>query len=345
MTRAAAPPLPWSWYTDPDVLTLERDRIFARSWQYVGHLAELERPGDYVARWLGHIPVALVRDDDGTVRAFLNACRHRGHEVVSGRGNRRTLQCPYHAWTYGLDGTLRAAPRSDREPGFDAGDLSLVELRVESWGPLLFVNAAAGAHPLEQVLGGIPEALAAGGIDLDALVFDRRLDYHVDANWKVVIENYLECYHCPVAHPGFSREVDVDPDSYVLEPSAWSSSQYASARKERDHEIDRGQFHFVWPNLRLNVFPGPPNLSIGTGFPVSPERTAGFFDYFFAGDAPEAAVAELVDLDAQVSREDQALVESVQRGVSSGLLEAGRLLPESEGLLIHFQALVREALS
>jgi phenylpropionate dioxygenase-like ring-hydroxylating dioxygenase large terminal subunit len=332
--------LPWAWYSDPELLAAERRRIFARSWQYIGHTGEVGRPGDHTASAAGHVPVALVRDEDGTVRAFLNVCRHRGHEVVSGRGNRRSLQCPYHAWTYGLDGSLLKAPRSEQEPGFDAEGLSLVPLRLETWGPLVFVNPDPDAPPLAKTLEGVPTALAEGGIDVRSLVFRRRLDYALDANWKVVIENYLECYHCPVAHPGFSKEVDVDPDSYVLAEGTRTSSQYARS-KDGD---GRGQFHFVWPNIRVNVFPGPPNLSIGPALPLGPERTAGFFDYFFAAGTGDAEVEELIAFDGQVSREDRALVESVQRGVASGLLAEGRLLPESERLVAHFQRLVHESL-
>ncbi len=337
-------PIPWSWYSEPATLALERDRIFERSWQYVAHLGEVDRPGSYVARAAGHIPVAVVRDEEGVLRAFLNVCRHRGHEVVSGAGSRRTLQCPYHAWTYGLDGALRAAPRSEREPGFDVGALSLVRLHLDTWGQLIFVSAAAEPWPLAEVLEGIPQSLASGGIDLDTLVFDRRVEYEIEANWKVVMENYLECYHCPVAHPDFSKAVDVDPDSYVLEPGTWSSSQYASARDGDGLDVERGQFHFVWPNLRINVFPGLPNLSIGPAFPTGPGKTSGFFDYFFAESVSADEREELIAFDAQVGREDRALVESVQRGMRSGLLDYGRLLPESEQLIAHFQTLVAETL-
>lgn len=323
----------WADYSAPETLARERRDVFERSWHYAGHLGELERPGDFAAGSAGHVPVALVRGEEGELRAFLNVCRHRGHEVVSGSGNRRTLQCPYHAWTYELDGSLRAAPRSEREPGFGTEGLGLLPLRVETLGPLVFVNPDSEAAPLADVLGVVPEKLG----DLDRLVFHSRTPYEVEANWKVVMENYLECYHCPVAHPGFSKEVDVDPDSYVLEPGEWTSSQYARSRSGDG----RGQFHFVWPATRINVFPGIPNLSVGTTVPVSPTRTAGFFDYFFGPDVTAAEAEELIDFDAQVGAEDRALVESVQRGVGTGLLTEGRLLPESEQLIAHFQGLLQ----
>jgi phenylpropionate dioxygenase-like ring-hydroxylating dioxygenase large terminal subunit len=332
--------LPWAWYGDAAALDRERRDIFATGWQYVGHTGRAEQPGDRFASFAGHVPVAVVRDEGGDLRAFLNVCRHRGAEVVREAGNRKTLQCPYHAWTYALDGSLLSAPRSEREGGFDAEELSLVPLRLETLGPLIFVNADAEAAPLDDVAAGIPEALAEGGIDLDALVFDRRIDFALEANWKVVIENYLECYHCATAHPGFSRAVDVSPDRYELSTTEWSSSQHGHSR----NGDGSCQFHFLWPNTRINVFPGPANLSIGPALPVAPERTAGFLDYFFGQGVTAQEKEELVAFDSQVGAEDRELVESVQRGMRSGLIGSGTLLPESERLIAHFQALVRETL-
>ncbi len=332
--------LAWTTYSDAGALELELRRIFARGWQYAGHAGQVERPGDRFAVRAGHVPVAVVHGEDGEVRAFVNACRHRGAEVVRESGNRKTLQCHYHAWTYGLDGSLLTAPRSEREAGFDSSGLSLVPLRLERLGPLIFVNPDADAPPLAEVAAGIPESLADGGIDLDALVFDRRLDFSLEANWKVVMENYLECYHCPTAHQDFSRAVDVNPDRYELQTATWSSSQHARARTG-DGSC---QFHFLWPNTRINVFPGTVNLSIGPALPAGPERTTGFLDYFFGPDVSEAEKEELIAFDGQVGAEDRVLVESVQRGMRSGLVEHGRLMPESERLIAHFQGLVRDAL-
>jgi carnitine monooxygenase subunit len=322
----------WAAYSDPETLARERREIFERTWHYAGHVGELERPGDFAAASAGHVPVALVRGEDGELRAFLNVCRHRGHEVVSGSGNRKSLQCPYHAWTYDLDGSLRAAPRSDREPGFSMDGLGLLPLRVETLGPLVFVNPDREAAPLAEAVGPVAQALGP----LDDLVFHSRASYEVEANWKVVMENYLECYHCPVAHPGFSKEVNVDPDDYVLEAAEWTSSQYADPRNGNGA---RGQFHFVWPTTRINVFPGIANLSVGTAVPVSSTRTIGMFDYFFGADVTAEEAEEMIAFDSQVGAEDRALVESVQRGVGTSLLTEGRLLPESEQLITHFQAL------
>jgi phenylpropionate dioxygenase-like ring-hydroxylating dioxygenase large terminal subunit len=135
--------LPWSWYEDPAVARLERDRIFRRAWQYAGRRDELTAPGSYAATHVAGLPVVLTRDRDDVIRAFANVCRHRGAIVASGAGERGTLQCPYHAWTYGLDGCLRAAPRTKGEPGFPLDRLGLVPLAVGEWGPFVFTRASS----------------------------------------------------------------------------------------------------------------------------------------------------------------------------------------------------------
>jgi phenylpropionate dioxygenase-like ring-hydroxylating dioxygenase large terminal subunit len=341
--------LPWAWYADPDVLRREGERIFARAWQYVGHSGQVAENGSFFASWAGQIPVVVTRARDGRLRAFVNVCRHRGHVVASGEGQRETLQCPYHAWTYGLDGALRAAPRAVREPGFELGELGLRAVQVDTWGPFVFVNPDPDAGPLADALGGVPARLA-GILDVDALEFHFRSEFELEANWKIACENFLECYHCAVAHPGFTAAVDVSPDAYRLAAHGLTSSQLGPLRQNGDSflaggEVPRSQFHFLWPNFGINVFPGQANLSCGPILPLAPERTARFLDYFFAPDADQAWIDELIAFDDQIGREDRALVEGVQRGVRSGVVPDGRLLTESEQLVAHFQRLCAEALA
>jgi phenylpropionate dioxygenase-like ring-hydroxylating dioxygenase large terminal subunit len=284
------------------------------------------------------VPLVVVRDREGELRAFVNVCRHRGAEVVSGAGSCTTLQCGYHAWTYGLDGALRAAPRSDGDPGFDSAELGLRAARVETWGPFIFVNVDPGAAPLPETLGELPRLLRDGGVDVEALAFHSRAPYSLEANWKVAVENYLECYHCAVAHPSFSEVIDVHPDRYVLQGHATFASHFARGRD------GQGQFHLIWPNIKVNVMPGRPNLSIGPLVPADPDRTEGWLDYFFAPDMDPDWIAEYLELDYQVGAEDRELVESVQRGMRSGAFEHGRLILPSEELIGAFQRWVAEQL-
>jgi phenylpropionate dioxygenase-like ring-hydroxylating dioxygenase large terminal subunit len=285
------------------------------------------------------------------VRAFLNVCRHRGFPLAEGSGKRETLQCPYHAWTYGLDGSLRAAPRSDEEPDFPKDELGLRSVAVDTWGPFVFVNAERNAEPLADALGSMPAQVAELGLDVDDLVFYTRWEAEVEANWKIVCENFLECYHCQVAHPQLAEMLDVSADAYALSTDGRLSSQRGPTREgggttmHLDGELPRSQFHFLWPNLGVNIFPGRPNISIGPMIPLTPERTYRFLDYFFGPDVDPAWIDELMAFDDQVGKEDRVLVEGVHRGIASGGLEHGWLMGRSEQLIGHFQQLTREALS
>ena len=333
------------------MLTLERERVFRRTWQYVGRADQLAEPGSFCTGDAGGTPVVVVRDRERVLRAFVNVCRHRGSLVCEGEGRRETLQCPCHAWTYGLDGTLRSAPRADRELGFDRDALGLVRIAVDTWGPFVFVNPDPDAAPLADTLGELPELISGAGLDLDALRFHHRSDSTYDANWKVCAENFLECYHCQVAHPGFSKVVDVSEDAYRLEESGYVSSQYGPVKDrwqgafDPSGEVARGQFHFLWPNVTINVMPGHANLSIGPIVPAGPERTSRFLDYFVGPDVDEAWIEEMLAFDAQVGAEDTVLVERVQHGVRAGALDHGHLLAESERLIAHFQRLLVDALA
>jgi phenylpropionate dioxygenase-like ring-hydroxylating dioxygenase large terminal subunit len=167
--------VPWSWYSDPAILAREFERIFRCSWQYAGHLAELQGPGSYFPSASGPVPIVITLDRDETLRGFVNICRHRGAIVATEASRRGTLQCPYHGWTYGLDGCLRAAPRSGGDCAFDAGGLGLVPAAVGTWGPFVFANPDPDAEPLSQALRDLPEVVAEHGLDIDVLRFRRRV--------------------------------------------------------------------------------------------------------------------------------------------------------------------------
>ncbi len=221
----------------------------------------------------------------------------------------------------------------------------------------MFVNVEQQADPLAHVLGELPAIIAQSGLDLDGLRFHGREDWQARANWKVMIENFLECYHCPVQHPGFSTVVDVDEDTYGLRAYEWFSSQVApvrpSALEGRGRKpaydvrgaVTQAQYHYLWPNVTLSINPGPPNLSLDVWIPNGPERTRGFSEHYFGPDVSEAQRREIIEFNRQVSREDDALTDSVQRGLRAGLPAQGRLLTRSEHLVIHFQKLVLRALA
>ena len=265
-------------------------------------------------------------------------------------GGARRCSARYHAWTYDLDGSLRTAPRSDSEPGFDREALGLVPVAVDTWGPFVFVNPDSTAGSLTAHLGDLPRLVAAGGVDVDALVFHQRAEGEYDANWKVCVENYLECYHCAVAHPSFSKAIDVAPGMYTLEEHPTFSSQYGPPKNggggvyDATGEVERGQFHLLFPATTINVMPGRGNFSIGPVVPLAAERTYRYLDYFFLPATDDEWIADYLELDNQVGAEDRGLVEAVQAGMRSGVIHEGYVLPESERLIAHFERLLVDAL-
>ena len=304
--------LPAEWYSDPRVLDAELERIFGHSWQYAGVAERVAEPGQSFTCRAGVMPVVVVRDDGGAVRAFVGVAPHR-----------RAQQ----------------------------------EVQIEAWGPLLFVNPDPAAPPLADVLGALPQVVRDRGLDPAELEYrGRSREFVVNANWKLVVENYLECYHCPVAHKSFSRLIDVDPDTYELATDRWTSSQFgpvseravAGAARDLPYQPDgpirSSQFHYVWPNCTFNTFPGPPNLRVLVFEPDGPDRTRTFVDGFWARDTPDEVVEEITAFGVVVGQEDVELVESVQQGLQSGAVAQGRLMLGSEGLIQHFQLLVHDAL-
>jgi phenylpropionate dioxygenase-like ring-hydroxylating dioxygenase large terminal subunit len=344
--------LPYAWYADEAVLTAERAGIFARSWHYVGLVDQVERPGSVLRADLAGLPVVLVRGRDGVLRGFHNVCRHRGAVLVrEDCGVRNTLQCHYHAWTYDLDGSLRAAPRADRESEFDKTARGLVQVAVDTWGPFGFVYPWPDAPALADWLGELPALVADAGIDVHGLRLHHRVRYSLSCNWKIAVENFLECYHCAVAHPAFADVMDTGPDAYNLQvrPSfAWQRGPTRPQQRGGDPtagEIDAGQYFMIWPSIKININPGRPNMSIGPVYPSGPHRTEAFLDYLFGPDVPTDWIDAMIAFDDQVGTEDRELIESVHRGVSGGGLACGRFMVDSELQLQAFGAWVAERLA
>ena len=348
--------LPAHWYTDPSITACEIEKIFRKSWSYIGPAAELANVGDYITGYAGEVPVVVIRNEPG-LAGFVNVCRHRRHEVMKGRGNSKQMQCGYHAWTYDLSGCLKGAPRSAAEPNFRLQDYPLLPLRVESLGPFVFVNLDPHAKSLASYFGDLLDIVAGSGVHLESLQLYSREEWTADANWKTMLENYLECYHCPVAHPGFSAAIDVRPENYNLTMHGWFLSQLGEVRQsalegkaavkiyDARGEVAQAQYHLLWPNITINVNPGFPNLSIDVWTPDGPNKARGISEQYFGPGVTEQFAHDLIAFNKQVGYEDDVLTNSVQRGLLGGIPDRGRFLTNSEHLCIHFQRLVVEAMT
>jgi phenylpropionate dioxygenase-like ring-hydroxylating dioxygenase large terminal subunit len=347
--------IPSSWFTDPAITEQEFDKIFHKSWQYIGPAKQLQNVGDYITGYVGRIPVVIIRNQQG-LEGFINVCRHRRHEVMKGCGNSKIMQCKYHAWTYDMTGKLKAAPRSDREENFNLADYPLLSLKVDTLGPWVFANADANCNSLESFYGPLLDVIKQSGIDFDSLELWSRTEWDARANWKTMLENYLECYHCAVAHPGFSAAIDVDQDSYKLTSHDWYFSQVGFVREsalegkskikiyDAKGAVRQAQYHLLWPNFTVNINPGFPNLSIDVWLPDGPNLAKGFSEQYFGPGVDKTWAEELIHFNQEVGEEDDVLTNSVQKGLIGGIPSVGRFLG-SEHLCIDFQKHIVRALT
>jgi choline monooxygenase len=342
--------IPARWYLDPNMLSYEQERVFGRTWQLVGRVDQLRQPGDFFTCTVVDEPLVVTRAGDGKLYAFYNVCRHRAGPVAQGAGHRKTLQCLYHGWTYDLDGTLRTTPEFDGVRCFDKAANGLVPVRVDSWGPFIFVNLDPSAPSLAETLGKIPAETRH--MPLDQMGFYKRVDYELKCNWKVYVDNYLEGYHIPLAHPGLFKEIDYN--AYRVETERYYSKQYAPIRHNPESLYQRhleagatpqALYYWVFPNLMLNIYPD--NLQINIILPLGHDRTLTIFEwYVLHADRPEvndefAASFAFSDL---VQREDIEICEAVQQGLKSRSYDVGRFSVLRENGVHHFHGLLCEFL-
>ena len=340
---ARAGTIPSAWYTDPTMLETERRAVFGRCWQPVGLAAWVDRPDTYFAGEIAGEPVLVTCAADGRLRALSNVCRHRGSELCTGQGVGTVIRCPYHGWTYQLDGRLHGAPEFDGVENWDRSTVCLPEWRAERWGPYIFVNMDPAAPPLSEVMGAIPREVAELGCPIDRLHQAYRRDYVIECNWKVYVDNYLEGYHLPAAHPGLFRELDYA--QYRVETFAHYSSQIAPIRAAdssgpRRYEFgdssSRALYYWIFPNTMLNVYPD--NLSVNIIVPLGSEKTLTIFEWFSYGDA--GVSPETIDFSDEIQQEDIRICESVQRGLRSRYYDRGRFSVKRENGVHHFHGLL-----
>jgi choline monooxygenase len=320
---AAASTPPSGWYTDSAFAALERERVFGRTWQMVARLEQLSNDGDYVAADVAGEPVVVVRD--GALRAFYNVCRHHAARVMDGAGCARALHCPYHGWTYDLDGSLRSTPGFAGALDFDRADHGLRPLRVDAWEQWVFVCLDREAPPLADQLGSVGERIARLGIG--DLAFHQRVSYQLDCNWKVYMDNYLDGgYHVPFLH----RELNgaLDTRGYRVESAGRGCVQSCPTS---DADSVRGGttawYFWLYPNLMINCYQGL--MDVNLVLPVSAERSIVHFDYYFSGQ-PEQFMHDSIAVAHRVQLEDAAICASVQRGLNSRSYDVGRLAPQKE---------------
>jgi choline monooxygenase len=349
--------LPARFYLDDDVHTAEKERIFGRTWQLVARLDDLARPGDFVPATIVDEPIVITHGTDGELRGFYNVCRHRAGQVALAKGNRKSLQCRYHGWTYGLDGNLRACPEMDSTEDFRKEDFGLLPVRVDRWGPFVFANLDPDAPPLREMMGAIPAEVARAGYDVEHMRLIERREYLIECNWKVYVDNYLEGYHLPIAHPQLFKELDYD--AYRVETFRYYSKQHAPIRELKPgEEVGRDRrymrtpdgegdalYYWLFPNTMFNIYQD--NMSSNVILPMGVDRTLTVFEWFFAEPGSASgweSVQQSIAFSDEIQQEDIVLCEQVQRGLRSRAYDTGRFSAKRENGVYHFQQLVREFL-
>ncbi len=342
-------------YTDPAWHSVDLTAIIAKTWQWVCHVEKVRDAGSYTTIDIAGHPIAVVRDRDGELRAFYNVCKHRAHQLLSGSGETTRIMCPYHAWVYKLDGQLVRAPHTETLENFDTDEVCLDEVQVEEFCGFIYVNLDTKAAPLSEVTGDLETEIRHWAPDVDQLTHGHRLTYDIKSNWKNVVDNFLECYHCPTAHKDFCDLVDMD--TYKVTTHGIYSSHMADAGKNTNSAYDVSNatvrthaVWWLWPNTCLMRYPGRSSMIVLNIIPMGPDRTFETYDFFLETPEPDAMEIDAIRyIDDVLQVEDIALVESVQRGMNTPAFTQGRIVNDPEGsgqsehALHHFHGLVLDA--
>jgi glycine betaine catabolism A len=353
-----APTLPGRYYTDPGVLDAEFEHIFERQWYYAGRADDIVAPGGFIRRRVGRETVVLVRGQDQVIRGFLNVCRHRGAQLCLTESGEfgRSIRCPYHAWTYGLDGQLVAAPNWPALRSVDRGRYRLYQVHVGIWQGLIWVSLDAQPGPLEeQVRPQIEARLTDYGkferYRLGELKVGARAEYDVAANWKLIFENFQECYHCRTIHPELVSTIPrfkspaigidgYDPGGYPIAAGLASFSLTGQTvlpglpgLLPADERLFYGMV--VRPNCFISLISD--HVIVHRFEPVAPDRTLAVCEWLFPAQTLQAGqydVADAVSLFGKVNEQDFAAAQWCQPNMSSRAYAHGGSLVPSEAPMI-----------
>jgi choline monooxygenase len=336
---------PSSWYNDARFHDLERDTVFRNNWLIAGRADQVQAAGDYVAGMITGEPYVIVRNAEGKLNAFFNVCRHHAAQVMSGAGCTESLVCPYHGWTYGLDGRLLRAPELGAVQDFDRAKFGLVPMSVESWCGLLFISMAKSPSPLAPGLSELAARLRT--MDVDRLQFVARRSYRLACNWKVYVDNYLDGgYHVSYLHRGLAAQLDLDSyrtevfERYSIQSGAGAGDAGKGGDDFAERIGDKVLYAWLYPNLMINRY--GPMMDTNWVIPHGHDETEVIFDYYFT---PETArdsefVEKSLAASDVVQKEDVDICESVQKGLGSSSYDRGRYSVKREQGELHFHRLL-----
>lgn len=351
--------LPAKYFTDPEIHELEKEKIFSRYWVYAGHENAIRKPGDFFTRTVGDRQVIITRDHDGEIRAFYNVCAHRGSKMVEDTpmtdpGNVSSIRCPYHLWTYDLDGDLRSTPKSFEEAGMNpdlddqdvpqlnAEENGLMDVHLDSIGPLLFINLDTDPLPLEEQAGTLKPELES--FPLEEYEHARRYVSEVECNWKTFSGNYSECDHCQANHQDWIKGISLDESELVVDDHYWVLHYTHDESVEAEEALVDGEarFYYFWPNFTVQMYGNADGYGTYVIDPIDQDRFQLIADYYFRGSELTDEEREFVQLSRQLQEEDFELVERQYEGMKNGALAQGQLGP-NEHTVHRFHRLAQEA--
>jgi len=341
---AGAKTLEQKYFVSPQIFAEEQEKIFSRQWVLVGHQSQIAQAGDYFTAEIAGESLIIVRDKRAAIHGFYNVCRHRGSRLIENRKGQLSaaIQCPYHAWTYGLDGRLLGAPHMDDVPGFDKADYSLHSVSLALWEGFIFVNLADSPPPLEEWFA--PLAGKFSRWNFPSLCSARRIEYDVRANWKLIFENYSECYHCPLVHPALSKLTPYDSAENdlcegpflggfmpITKGKSLTMTGNVCAVPVGDIKADdahRVFYYSIFPNLLLSMHPD--YVMVHQLWPQSPERVLILCDWYFHPDAfgrPDFHPDDAIEFWDMTNRQDWHVCELSQLGIASRAYRPGPYSP------------------
>jgi phenylpropionate dioxygenase-like ring-hydroxylating dioxygenase large terminal subunit len=323
--------IPAPWYVDPRIAELENQTVFSKTWQVIGRVDQVEKPGNFVTFTVAGEPLAAVRGNDGTLRAFYNVCRHHAAAVVTEPcGQAQILHCPYHGWNYGLDGSLKGMPEFEGVKNFERAANGLLPVPVATWEKFVFVNLEGGGESLQQFLGGLVGRMAP--LQVTKLHYFGTRVYDIACNWKVFVDNYLDGgYHVPHLHKGLNSVLDYkqytieNEDRYCLQSSPMVEST-EDAATGATRKGDRAWYFWQYPNFMINCYAG--YMDTNLVIPIDVDHCRVIFDFYFADVISADARKyneESINVGDRVQGEDLGICEAVQRGLKSRAYGAGRL--------------------
>jgi len=323
--------IPSPWYFDARISELEQQSVFAKTWQVVGRADQVRETGSFFTADLAGEPLVVARGDDGKLRAFYNVCRHHAAAVVTeAQGCAKQFRCPYHGWTYGIDGALKGMVEFEGVCNFDRAKNGLVPVQADTWENFVYVNLDGQAAPLRDFLGAVSGIVAPLELTKKLKYFDRRV-YTLHCNWKVYVDNYLDGgYHIPHAHKGLSSVIEYTKYTIEIFERACLQSSPLSAKSKSEKGVAaarQGRAFYLWiyPNFMINAYEGVMDTNLV--LPIGMDKCAVIFDYYFADIGKKALKRNQasIKVSERVQDEDMAICDSVQRGLGSRAYVAGRL--------------------